>query len=277
MLNFSARRLDVNGVATRVLEAGTGAVPVVLVHGAGGRAERWALTLEALAASGHRACALDLPGHGFAAKGPGVPCTVPAYRDFLGAFLDAIGAASAVLVGTSLGGHVAAACAAANPGRVRALVLAGSLGLVPVGEEVRARVRAGLADQTPEAVRAKLRRLFGDKAVPEGLVDEDVRINNSPGAGASLEALGRYVAESLDDDVVGDRLAAAGVPLLLLWGEQDRAIELSIGKAAARLIPHARLVVLPGAGHAPYLDQPEAFNRAVIGFLAASSPAPPRR
>lgn len=275
MLNLSARRLNVNGLATRVLESGAGEVPVVLVHGAGGRADRWAGTLEALAARGYRACAPDLPGHGFAAKGDGVACSVPAYREFLAALLDAIGAASAVLVGTSLGGHVAAAFAASAPDRVKALALAGSLGLVPVGEEVRARVRAGLADQSPEAVRAKLRRLFGDEAVPEGLVEEDARINNSPGARISLDALGRYVAERLDDDVVGETLAA--IPLLLLWGEQDRSVPLDVGRAAARRFPHAQLVVLPGAGHAPYLDRPEAFNRALIDFLDASSPAPPPR
>ena len=156
-----------------------------------------------------------------------------------------------------------------------ALALTGSLGLVPVGEEVRARVRAGLADQSPEAVRAKLRRLFGDETVPEGLVEEDARINDSPGARISLDALGRYVAERLDDDVVGETLA--GIPLLLLWGEHDRSVPLDVGRAAARRFPHAQLVVLPGAGHAPYLDRPEAFNRALIDFLDARSPAPPRR
>jgi pimeloyl-ACP methyl ester carboxylesterase len=271
MLNLSGYALRVNGVLTRVLEAGSAGTPVVLVHGAGGRAERWARTLEALAAVGYRACAFDLPGHGFAAKGAGVACSVPAYRDLLGGFLDCIGASRAALVGTSLGGHVVAAYAARNPDRVRAVVLAGSLGLVPVGEETRLRVQAGLADQSHAGVRAKLERLLGDPslATPE-LVEEDVRINNSPGAKESLAALGRYVATQLDDDVVGEQLAASGLPVLLVWGERDGSVELCVGRAAAALIPGARLVVLPGAGHAPYLEKPEAFNRAVIEFLSGS-------
>jgi pimeloyl-ACP methyl ester carboxylesterase len=55
--------------------------------------------------------------------------------------------------------------------------------------------------------------------------------------------------------------------VLLVWGERDKSVDLSVGRAAAALIPGARLVVLPGAGHAPYLEKPEAFNRAVIEFL----------
>jgi pimeloyl-ACP methyl ester carboxylesterase len=268
MLNLSGYALRVNGVLTRVLEAGSAGTTVVLVHGAGGRAERWARSLEALAAAGYRAYAFDLPGHGFAAKGAGVACSVPAYRDLLGGFLDCIGASRAALVGTSLGGHVVAAYAAGNPDRVRAVVLAGSLGLVPVGEEARLRVQAGLADQSREGVLAKLERLLGDPSLvtPE-LVEEDVRINNSPGAKESFAALGRYIAAELDDDAVGARLAATGLPVLLVWGERDKSVDLSVGRAAAALIPGARLVVLPGAGHAPYLEKPEAFNRAVIEFL----------
>jgi 2-hydroxy-6-oxonona-2,4-dienedioate hydrolase len=269
MLNLSAYPRDVNGVATRVLEAGSAGMPVVFVHGAGGRADRWAHNLEALAAAGFHAYAIDLPGHGFAVKGPGVACSVPACRDFLGGFLDSIGAARAALVGTSLGGHVVAAYTAGNPDRVKAVVLAGSLGLVPVGEQTRLRVQAGLADQTLEGVRAKLQRLLGEPALvtPE-MVDEDVRINNSPGAKESFSALGRYVAARLDDDVVGAQLAAARVSTLLIWGEQDQSVPLDIGRAAARLMPKARLIVLPGAGHAPYLEKPETFNRAVIEFLS---------
>ena len=137
MLNLSAYALHVNGVLTRVLEAGSAGTPVVFVHGAGGRAERWARSLEA-------------------------------------------------------------------------------------------------------------------------------------GAQESLAALGRYVATQLDDDVVGEQLAASGLPVLLLWGERDRSVALSVGEAAARLIPGARLVVLPQAGHAPYLEKPEAFNRALIEFLSGS-------
>jgi pimeloyl-ACP methyl ester carboxylesterase len=66
-------------VVTRVLQAGSGE-PVVFVHGTGGRAERWSRNLDAIARTGRTAYAIDLPGHGFADKGPGVACSVAVRR-----------------------------------------------------------------------------------------------------------------------------------------------------------------------------------------------------
>jgi pimeloyl-ACP methyl ester carboxylesterase len=71
---------QVSGVAIRVLESGAAGTPIVFVHGTGGRADRWVRNLDVLAAAGYHAYAFDLPGHGFAAKGAGVECSVPAYR-----------------------------------------------------------------------------------------------------------------------------------------------------------------------------------------------------
>ena len=262
--------LEAGGIVTRVLEAGTGA-PVVFVHGAGGRADRWLSSLAACSAAGYRAVALDLPGHGFAAKGAGVPCTVPASARLLGSLLDRLGAGRAALVGTSLGAHVAAMYAARNPGRVAAVMLVGALGLVPIGAEARSRIAAHLTDQSREAVATKLGRLIADPALlAPDLIEEDHRINNSPGAKESLATLARYVEERLDADVVGSELAATGLPVLLLWGEQDRSVEVSVGEAAARLLRGSRLIKLRDSGHAPYLDNPDRFNRALLEFLATS-------
>src|SRR5258708_32561108 len=106
----------VQGVATRVLEAGTTGVPIVFVHGTGGRAERWERNLDAVAAAGYHAYAFDLPGHGFAAKGAGVECSVPAYRKFLSGVVEAVAKHKAFIVRTSLGGHVVVSYAVDSPG-----------------------------------------------------------------------------------------------------------------------------------------------------------------
>ncbi|RYY66354.1 MAG: alpha/beta fold hydrolase, partial [Comamonadaceae bacterium] len=157
--------LALGPILTRVLEAGSGDRHVVLVHGTGGRADRWVRNLDALAAAGYHAYAFDLPGHGFASKGAGVACSVPAYREVLGQFLDAIGARKAALVGTSLGGHVVASYACQNPQRVDALVLVGSMGLVPIGDEARGRIQAGANNQTREGVAGKLQRVIFDASL----------------------------------------------------------------------------------------------------------------
>lgn len=270
--------LRIANIDTRVIEAGSSGEPIVLVHGTGGRADRWLRNMDALSAAGYHAYAFDLPGHGFASKGASLDCSVPGYRKFLAAFLDEMKIAKAVIVGTSLGGHVVASYACEHPDRVRAIVLSGSMGLVPLGAEARARVEAGANNQSYEGVKGKLGRVIFDPAlVTQDFVEEEFRINNSFGAKESFATLGRYIGQRLDDDVVGDRLAklTPGLPTLLLWGAEDKTVPLSAGEAAARLLPGARLVVLPKAAHTPYYERAADFNAVLCDFLANALGGPP--
>jgi pimeloyl-ACP methyl ester carboxylesterase len=260
---------DVAGTLTRVIESGQGDRTVVFVHGTGGRADRWIRNLDAIAAAGFHAYAIDLPGHGFAAKGPGVGCSVPAYRDFLGAFLDAAGIGRATIVGTSLGGHVVASWAAANPERVDGIVLVGSMGLVPIGDEARGRIQAGANNQTREGVNTKLQRVIFDQTlVTPDMQEEEFRVNNSAGARESFKTLGDYIARDLDRDVVGEQLAQASFPVLLVWGEQDKTVPPAAGEKARGLLPQSRLALIADAAHTAYYERPEAFNAVLLGFLA---------
>lgn len=263
--------LRISTVDTRVIEAGGTGQTIVLVHGTGGRADRWIRNVDVLAAAGHRVCAFDLPGHGFASKGAGLDCSVPGYRKFLGDFLDEMKIDKAVIVGTSLGGHVVASFACAHPDRVSGVVLSGSMGLVPLGAEARGRVEAGANNQSYEGVKGKLARVIFDPAqVTQDFIDEEFRINNSAGAKESFATLGRYIGQKLDDDVVGDELAklTPAMPTLLLWGAEDKTVPLSVGEAAVRMLPGARLVVLQKAAHTSYYERADDFNAVLLDFLA---------
>src|SRR5689334_25056048 len=134
--------LAVGSSITRVIESGTTGPVVILLHGLTSRADRWRHNIDALAGAGYHVYAPDLPGHGFASKTAEFDHSIPGYRDFLLTLLDRIGADRATLVGTSLGGHVVAAAAIAQPSRVERLVVIGSLGLQPVTEEKIARTTA---------------------------------------------------------------------------------------------------------------------------------------
>ena len=262
--------LGAAGTLTRVLEAGSGDRTMLLVHGVGARADRWRRNLQGFADAGYHPFAVDLPGHGLAEKGGRFDHSVPNYAAFAGAVLDEVGADRAVLVGTSLGGHVLATVACDAPERVEALVMVGTLGMAPIGQAARERTAGLIGDTSPEMVRRKLHSvLHDDGLVTEALHREEVRINNSPGAAEAFVGISDYFANRIDDDVVGERLAALSgrFPILLVWGREDLGFPLSMGEAAHEMLPGSRLAIMDEAAHAPYYERPDIFNAIVTQFL----------
>ena len=263
--------LGVSGLLTRVIEAGTGDRPVLFVHGLGARADRWRRNLEVFAASGYRAIAVDLPGHGFASKHHDFDYSVPGFAAFVREVMAALDLRSAIFVGTSLGGHVSAHLACQNPASVPALVLVGTLGLAPIGPEAGAAIRDSVRATGRDDIENKLRFVLCDRAAitPEW-IEEEWRINNSPGAAEAFVRLGDYIAAGIDEHRVGAKLAAVAgdMPLLLVWGAEDRAVPPSVGHQGKKLLGgEVRLCVLEPAGHLPYFEQARAFNHEVLSFL----------
>jgi pimeloyl-ACP methyl ester carboxylesterase len=125
-LAVEERRIEVGGLPTRYLEAGTGE-PLVLLHALGESTSDWRWVLPALART-HRVYAPDLPGFGGSSK-PAADYSPAFFERFAAGFLDALGLRRAAVVGNSLGGLVALRLALSEPARVGALVLVDSAGL----------------------------------------------------------------------------------------------------------------------------------------------------
>jgi len=264
--------LGVGGVTTRVLQAGQGPRTLVFVHGLSTRADRWRSNVQALATPGWRCIAFDLPGHGLADKPEGFDYSVGGLASYLGGVLDALEVQRCAIVSTSLGSHVAGWFAVHSPQRVAAHMIVAGLGLVPIAEETGQGIRRSVRDTSREGIRAKLGNVFADPAThaTEALVEEEWRCNNSPGALGALSALGDYVAARLNGDVVGGRVAALleRTPVRLVWGRHDRIVPASVAEAALRVLPSVPLRVIEGAGHAPYIENSEAFNAEARDFFA---------
>ncbi len=274
--------LAAGGIRTRVLEQGApeqgkGAKTIVFIHGLGARADRWRRNLGPISQAGYRCVAFDLPGHGFADKDGDYDFTAPACAEFVTAVMAELDIDRAVLVGTSLGGYIAALIACAAPDRIEALALVGTIGIVPMGPEARQTLGARFAGVTREGVERKLRTVMFDDAteVTAEFIEEDWRINNGPGAHAAFARIARYISERIDDDVIGEPLAAlAGrPPISIVWGRDDLAIPLTVGHAARDLLRPDHYAEIPDAGHAPYFERAEAFNAMLLDFLAASEGA----
>jgi 2-hydroxy-6-oxonona-2,4-dienedioate hydrolase len=266
---------EAGGALTRVLECGDGDDVVVFLHGSGARADRWLRNLTALAATGRRTLAFDFPGHGLASKRSDHSYDTPSFAEVLGEIVDGLCGGPVTLVGTSLGAHVAAWYACSSPESVRAAILVGPLGLVPVHRD-SSQTSSRIADTSTEGVAAKLATLLRDDSlVTPAWVKEERRVNTSPGAGEALARLRSYLAAGVNGDVVGDRYARLRIPTLLVWGSEDRFVDPRYGFEAREVLGGAPLVYLDDAGHAPYIERAEAFNELVAEFLADPAAFPP--
>lgn len=266
--------LGVDTVNTRVLECGDGDDVVVLLHGAGSRADRFRPILAPLAARGRHVYAVDFPGHGFASKGADYPYGTPAFARFVSQLLDILDIERLALVGTSLGAHVAACIACEQPDRVTSLVLVGATGIIPRAPD-SAGSSARIANTTLEGIRDKLVFLVHDPSlVTDSWVREEARFNSSPGAADALAGVFRYLATDIDADLVATRLASTPVPVLLIWGAGDKWIPADVALATADALGSPPLVFLAAAGHAPYFERPEAFVDVLDEFLRAPAGFP---
>ena len=269
--------IDVNGMNIYYARAGTGP-PVVLLHGLGASHLTWQENIEALAEN-FTVYAMDIPGHGDSVK-EGVSYTIDAGISFTFGFFDAIGLSSAALVGNSMGGLVALRAALAQPERITHLSLIDTAGF---GKEIAPFLRImslpfiGELIERPvtRSTSNMLRQIFAGKNIAsESLIDELVRTRSLPGAkSAVLKTLrdGVNIFGMKHGHRLLDRLPELPMPLMVVWGGRDRFFPVAHAYAAAEVVPTAKLLVLPEAGHWPHMQEPEAFNAGLTAFLNGSA------
>jgi pimeloyl-ACP methyl ester carboxylesterase len=256
-------------------DAPAGAATVVLLHGGGANAHWWDHLAPELARAGHiaRVVALDFRGHGESDHPRDV---VPgAFGRDLDALLGALDEPDVVLVGHSMGGHVALAHAARRGAAGRAGRPA-LRGLVAVdvsrgasrGSRRRARLALALRRTYPSFDDAVARFRF----VPEAAASEALRASIARHS-VRREADGRYGYAfdprwfSLPPDAPPD-WASIRCPVLLVRGAQSPLLSAEGAAALCAEIPDARVVEIEAAGHHVLLDRPEALLGALRGFLA---------
>jgi len=237
----------------RWLERGEGE-PVVLLHGLMGRMDHWEETLEVLG-DGCRAIALSLP-----ILEVDLPETsIEGIGRHVVRFLDAVDIPRAVIGGNSLGGHVALEIALSHPERVSGLVLTGSSGLFE-----RSFTRGVPHRPTEAYVRQKMEEVvFDPRLVTPEWVESIRRVVTSTPSALRVVRFARAAKRHN----IEDRLPEITVPTLLVWGEQDRITPPEVGQRFHALLPDSRLAFLPRCGHAPMLEQAEAFSAAVAAWL----------
>jgi 2-hydroxy-6-oxonona-2,4-dienedioate hydrolase len=264
--------VDVGGVRTRVLRAGSGP-DLVLVHGTGGHLEAYARDVAGLARD-FRVTLYDMVGHGWSDL-PDRPYTTDVLSDHLVGLLDALGIDQAHLSGESLGGWVAAWTAAHHADRVDRVVL-NTPGNIANKPEVMARMRdstlAAVEDPSDATVRARVEFLFHHKEmVTDELVNLRRAVYTRPGFPRAIRNTLVLQDPEVRKDYAWQRswVGKITAPTLLLWTDHDPTGGLDEAQLLLDWLPDARLHVITDAGHWPQWEKPEEFLAAHQAFLIA--------
>lgn len=246
---------------------------VVMLHGVGGGHLAFAPQVERFASVGYRAVSWDMPGYGSSA--PIEPYTFKGLAESAIALIEALagpgreGTPPVILIGHSMGGMVAQEVVARRPGLVKRLVLCGTSPAFgkPDGDWQRAFVASRTAPLDAGQSMADLAatlvpQMTGPDALPEGLRLAEHCMGRVPAATY------RRAVECLVSFDRRANLPAIRVPTLLVAGEHDRNAPPDVMRRMADRITGAEFVQLPGVGHLMNLEAPDAFDAAVLDFLA---------
>ena len=275
-LSGISRYVTVDGIVIHYVEAGQGS-PVLLYHGLASAAFTWRDNIAALSQH-HRVFAFDVLGHGDSDK-PDVDYYPWDVADIMAKAVVQLGISNSAAIGNFAGGALAIVIAIRHPELVSSLVLVGSSGL---GKEVPPFVRIlsmplvgnVLQSHRLGGNKLMLQSMFLDRSlVSQDLVDEMRRTRSLPGA---KEAVVRTLRQTVnlsgvrDEFVLLDRLSGLGIPMMLVWGEQDKMFPVSHAYRASELTPAARLEVLSQCGHWPHMERASDFNSLALDFLSSS-------
>ena len=273
----NSRMESIAGVSVHVRQwpaAGPGrGCPVLLLHGFGGSTYSFRDLAPALAAAGHEVWALDLPAYGYSARTP-FPGTAGAA---LAPWLQARGSGWCLL-GHSMGTRVVAELVQDLPGDVASVVyLAGNP--IPSARELRNRDRfksprlrqwlAGLLERRylkEERVAELLEKAYGRPARSDEIAGYLTPLRQP---GTALAIMNGYAAQWPPTPAGAD---LAGVPSLILWGENDQWVKPEVADRLQAALPSARRITVAGAGHCPMETHLAPTLDAVLGQFGAGAP-----
>ncbi len=260
-------RLRCNDVELRVEEVGSG-TPLLLIMGLGASLETWVAQRDAFAAR-HRVVMFDNRGAG-GSECPPPPWSVPEMAaDALGV-LDALGIERAHVLGVSMGGMIAQEMAIRWPERVDRLVLAVSFARPDPVRRAFLLFRRWARFQNIDLVQEGIANL--PWLVSPRVLNDPARLEEILGVVGAMpfmapEAYARQIDAILEHDTLS-RLDGVRAPTLVLAAAEDVLTPVYLSREIADAIRDARLVVLPRGNHAVQLEEPAAFNAAVLDFLS---------
>ncbi|MGA7124348.1 MAG: alpha/beta hydrolase [Polyangiaceae bacterium] len=267
--------VSIDGIDTYYERYGSGP-SLILIPPGGSHTSTWRFNVDALSRS-HEVWTFDLPGSGYSDKPEAFPYTHKSYAAFVRDFMTAMGIPKAVVAGQSLGATVALEFALDFPEKTAGIVLIDSGGYprgVTLGPHNPLRHRMTHAilmslSSYPIVVKAFFSVLYHEPrsfARDSALVAEFCDINRTPNA---RDAFFWMLRALRFDFAIPDvsRIRNVAVPTLIVWGRNDRVVDVATASRFQQDIAGSQLVVIDEAGHQVHEEQPEAVNRAIASFL----------
>ena len=281
------RWVTLDGVTWHYWFAGSGP-PLLLIHGFLGFSFSWRFNMQALSQY-FSVYAIDLPGTGFSQRPDKAECTLAGDAQGVLRFMEHLGIENADVVGSSRGGGLTILLAALASRtdqlhRIRRLVLVSPINpWSSHGKVITRLLSTTLGGLYVVHVQPRLKvvamryfkALYGDpKRISPGTFEGYTAGVDPPG---SFEHLVRILRSWHDDlAMIGESLPQiSGMPTLLLWGTRDRAVYPSSIHQLQRQLKNSALVLFQGAGHMPYEEVPDEFNRVLCDFLLQDAPRTP--
>lgn len=277
---MKAAFIDIDGIRTRYLHAGSGPA-LVLLHGVGLSADAYLRNIDALAEH-HTVYAPDLLGHGFTdaidlKAGPPQPAMVKHIRGLA----DQLGLGRYTIGGFSYGAQVAGLIYLQQPERIENLLLVGCGSVFHPADTQQAAYRAAfengsaaMRDASIESCRRRLVAICYDAAsVAEEMLLVQLSSYALPDRLSAYQATisGLIDSATSDEHRLYHRLEQLRVRTLIITGREDIRARWQLHVEGRKRMPDARIVIFEKCGHLPGMEHPERFNRLVGDFLAGKT------
>ncbi len=266
--------IKLDGYSTHYIEKGEGE-PVILVHGFFYDSYMWNKNIDALA-DRFKVYALDLWGFGYSTREP-MDYGYPLYADQLLKFMDALNIQKASLVGQSMGGGTCILFSARHRDRVNKLILVDPAGIpnpLPLMGKLTNLPKVGefLLDLKSNFYRKMVLSttfIYDKGFITDSHFENVTRFHKIKGTTeVLLKILRKQFFHTLLDEVRG--LGEMDVPILIIWGRQDKAVPLERGQEMHKILKGSRLEIFERSGHCPHDEQSQKFNQLAVDFLSSS-------
>lgn len=234
---------------------------LLMIHGAGGRAQVWRNQVHLLKSS-LNTLSIDLPGHG---KSTGIARgTIGEYAAWLKETLEAFFPEPPFLMGHSMGGAIVQTVAFEKPSLTKGVILASTgprLGVAPAFLD-------GLLNNFENIIDTIMAYAYAPE-VDHRFVTEGAALMRKAG---STVVHGDFMACNRFD--MRDRIAQITLPTLILCGEKDQLTPPTLSEKLSGAIDGSRCDIIPSAGHMVMIENPEAFNKSVLDFILEAERCP---